>query len=53
MVIRKFKLKKEGNNETEMLNIKVIQVTLDGSNSDLSKFSISRSKAAVPFFFSI
>ena len=29
----------------------LIQVTLDGSNSDLSKFSISRSKAAVPFFF--
>ena len=27
-----------------------IQVTLDGSNSDLSKFSISLSKTAVPFF---
>ena len=28
MVIRKFKLKKEGNNETEMLNIKVIFIVL-------------------------
>ena len=32
------------------LNQSLIQVTLDGSNSDLSKFSISRSKTAVPFF---
>ena len=31
----------------------IIQVTLDGSNSDLSKFSISLSKTAVPFFLSI
>ena len=31
----------------------IIQVTLDGSNSDLSKFSISQSKTAVPFFNSI
>ena len=31
----------------------IIQVTLDGLNSDLSKFSISRSKTAVPFFYSI
>ena len=30
-----------------------IQVTLDGPNSDPSKFSISRSKTAVPFFYSI
>ena len=30
-----------------------IQVTLDGSNSDLSKFLISRSETAVPFFYSI
>ena len=30
-----------------------IQVTLDGSNSDLSKFSISRSETAVLFFYSI
>ena len=30
-----------------------VQVTRDGSNSDLSKFSISRSKTAVPFFFSL
>ena len=30
-----------------------LQVTLDGSNSDLSKFSISRSETAVPFFYSI
>ena len=30
-----------------------IQVTLDGSNSDLSKFSIARSKSAVPLFYTI
>ena len=35
------------------LKLIVIQATLDGSNSDLSKFSIRRSKTAVPFFFSI
>ena len=29
------------------------QVTLDGLNSDTSKFSISRSKTAFPFFYSI
>ena len=33
------------------LVMKQLQVTLDGSNSDLSKFSISENKTEVPFLF--
>ena len=36
-----------------LMYLELIQVTLEVLNSDLSKFSISRSKTAVPFFYSI
>ena len=40
--------------QSKSLSLKLeLQVTLEGSNFDLLKFSISRSKTAVPYFYSI